>query len=326
MSLPPWLAATWPELGRALAGQRLHHALLLAAPAGLGKRALATALVGAALCTDRAPEGLACGHCRACTLLAAGSHPDLVRVGLELRDDGKPRSEVTVDQLRALTQRLALSSQFGGLQLALIDPADRMNTSAANALLKTLEEPSRDTLIVLVADDASRLPATIRSRCRRVEIAVPGHAEALRWLVGQGVAEPAAREALAASLGNPGRALEWARDGALGLREACAKDLAALGAGTRTALDTAERWSGDRPELRLWMAAVLARDEARALATGGPGLHGLTGRSEIPKLAAWADRANRGRGLLETTLRSDLVLLDLLRAWPRGDTARRRIR
>lgn len=326
MSLPPWLAAAWPELGRALAGQRLHHALLLAAPAGLGKREFATALVGAALCTDRAPEALACGHCRACTLLAAGSHPDLVRVGLELRDDGKPRTEVTVDQLRALTQRLALSSQFGGLQLALVDPADRMNASAANALLKTLEEPSRSTIIVLVADDASRLPATIRSRCRRVEIAVPDHGQALRWLIGQGVAEPAAREALAASLGNPGRALAWAREGALELRDACAKDLAALHAGTRTAVETAERWSGDRPELRLWMAAVLARDEARALAAGRPGPHGLTDRREIPKLTAWASRAGRARGLLATTLRTDLVLLDLLRAWPRGDTARRRIR
>ncbi|MBN8726816.1 MAG: DNA polymerase III subunit delta' [Xanthomonadales bacterium] len=325
MSLPPWLAAAWPELGRAVAEQRLHHALLLAAPEGLGKRELAAALVAAALCTARMPEALACGQCRACTLLAAGSHPDLVRVGLELRDDGKPRTEVTVDQLRALSQRLALSSQFGGLQLALIDPADRMNASAANALLKTLEEPSRGTIMVLVADDASRLPATIRSRCRRVEIAAPGPDEALHWLLAQGVANAAARDALAASLGNPGRALAWARDGALELRQACAGELAALGAGTRMAAEIAERWAGDRPELRLWMAAVLARDEARALAAWQAGVLGLTDRDEIPKLAAWADRANRARGLLATTLRTELVLLDLLRAWPRGGTARRRI-
>ena len=326
MSLAPWLAGSWPGLARALAQQRLHHALLLAAPAGFGKRGLAVALAGAALCTARAPEALACGSCRACVLLAAGSHPDLVRVGLELRDDGKPRTEVTVDQLRALTQRLALSSQFGGLQVAIIDPADRMNASAANALLKTLEEPSRGTVIILVADDASRLPATVRSRCRRVEIAAPGPGEALRWLVGQGVAEPVADEALAASLGNPGVALEWAREGALDVRAACAAELAALGAGTRTAAEVAERWADEQAGLRLWMAAVLARDEARALATGRPGLLRLTDRDEIPKLAAWADRANRARGLLSTTLRSELVLLDLLRAWPRADVARRRTR
>ena len=94
---------------------RIHHALLFASPRGYGKRALADAFAAALLCPQRNADGSACGKCRSCLLVAAGSHPDLVRVTFEVRDDGKPRTEFTVDQMRALGQRLAMSSQFGGL-------------------------------------------------------------------------------------------------------------------------------------------------------------------------------------------------------------------
>jgi DNA polymerase-3 subunit delta' len=316
MSLPPWLAETWRVLAASIADERLHHALLIAGPAGLGKRALANALASAALCKERGPAGYACGRCRACVLVAAGSHPDRVRITFELRDDGKPRTEITVDQMRGLSQRLALSSQFGGLQIALIDPADRMNASAANALLKTLEEPASSTIIVLVADDPARLPATIRSRCQRIAIAMPAREDALTWLKTQKVSAAHAATALDASLGNPGLALAWSDDDTLAVREACADDLLALSQGRRTPSEIAERWVADRPEQRLWFAAALVRDEARHLAEGSRGTLGLTAPLEIPKLAAWFGRANRARGLLATTLRIDLVLLDLFVAWP----------
>jgi DNA polymerase-3 subunit delta' len=316
MTLAPWLAEAWRTLAAALAQQRLHHGLLVAAPAGLGKRALVDALAAAALCERREGDAFACGSCRACGLVAAGSHPDLVRVGLELRDDGRPRSEITIDQVRALTQRLAMASQFGGLQLALVDPADRLNVSAANALLKTLEEPASATVIVLVADEPARLPATIRSRCQRIDLRAPTRDEAMAWLRGQGVDAKAAQAALEASLGNPGRALEWCADDMLDVRRGCIDDLAALAGGRRSALEVAERWAADRPGPRLWFASVHARDEARALA-------GLTARGEIPKLAAWSGRADRARGLLATTLRIELLLLDLLRSWPSKVPARR---
>ncbi|MFI4970951.1 MAG: DNA polymerase III subunit delta', partial [Lysobacterales bacterium] len=227
MNLQPWLAEPWRRLTDALTGGRLHHGLLFAAPAGLGKRALAEAFAVAALCTQRRPDGHACGACRSCVLVAAGSHPDLVRITFELRDDGKPRTEITIDQMRALSQRFALSSQFGGLQIALVDPADRLNASAANALLKTLEEPSAATIIALIADDPSRLPATIRSRCQRIEVPAPGREDALAWLRARRVDGARAMAALDASLGNPGRALEWSGDDTLAMRKACAEDLAA---------------------------------------------------------------------------------------------------
>lgn len=316
MSLPVWLGEIWQTLVARLDAGTLPHALLVCGPAGLGKRALVDALVAAALCTQRRADGHACGECRSCRLLAAGSHPDRVLVTLGLRDDGKPRSAIVVDQLRELSQRLALSSQFGGLQLAIVDPADTMNEAAANALLKTLEEPAANTVIVLVADQPARLPATIRSRCQRIDVRVPSRADALAWLRAEGIVGSEAEAALDASLGNPGLALATIRDGQLALREECRRQLAALRDERPGPLALAEQWAQDRPAERLWHAAVLVRDELRRLAATERSTLGLTGPAEIPKLAHWFAEANRARERLTTTLRTDLVLLDLLRAWP----------
>ena len=312
--LAPWLDAAWRTLAARLADGRLPHALLFAGPPGLGKRELVEAFVRAALCERRAVDGHACGDCRACRLLAAGSHPDRVHVSFELRDDAKPRSEIIVEQVRQMSQRLALASQFGGLQVAVIDPADAMNASAANALLKTLEEPSSATVILLVADRPARLPATIRSRCQRIEVKPPAVDVAQAWLVGQGVAAPAADAALAAMLGNPGQARQALDSDVQALRDSCLRDLAALRRGG-SVLAIAEAWNADRPGERLWHAAVLARGEAIELARGGSSRFGLTGVDEIPKLAAWFAAANRAREWLDTPLRSELVVLDLLQAW-----------
>jgi DNA polymerase-3 subunit delta' len=316
VSVQPWLAGAWQTLVSALAARRLHHGLLFAAPAGFGKRALASALATAALCSQRGVDGYGCGACRSCLLVAAGSHPDLTRITFGLRDDGKPRTEIIVDQIRALSQRLSMSSQFGGAQIAFIDPADRLNANAANALLKTLEEPTPATILMLIADDSSRLPATIRSRCQRIDLRAPTRAEALAWLRAQRIDSKRAEDSLDASLGNPGLALTWSADETLAIRAACADDLAALSRGRRTASEVAQRWAADQPETRLWFAAALARDEARSLALDEVGALGLTAREEIPKLAGWFGHANHARGLLATPLRTDLVLLDVLRAWP----------
>jgi DNA polymerase-3 subunit delta' len=321
MTLPPWLAPSWRMLADAIGSGRIHHALLFASPRGYGKRALAEAFAAALLCQQRTADGSACGKCRSCLLVAAGSHPDLARVTFEIRDDGRPRTELTVDQLRALGARLSLASQFGGWQIALIDPADAMNPNAANALLKTLEEPSTNTVIALVADDPSRLPPTIRSRCQKIDVPMPTRDQALAWLRSRGVDAAAAAATLDASMNNPGQAEAWLADGALAVREECATDLAALSAARARPTAVAERWAADRPDLRLWFAAALARDEARLLASGARGSLGLTQRAEIPKLNAWFGRANQARGLLATPVRADLVLLDLLRGWPARSTS-----
>ena len=310
MNTMPWHAADWARLQARHQRGALPHALLLCGPAGLGKRAFARRFVRGLLC-ERAQDGEACGQCRSCLLQDAGTHPDTVALGFGLRKDGTPRTEIVVEQIRELSARLAMRSQFGGWQVAQIDPADAMNPAAANALLKTLEEPAAQTMLILLADAPWRLPQTIRSRCQRIEFALPLSELALDWLQGQGVAEPQA--ALEAALGNPGLALAWAQQGALARRVEVRRDLAALAAGRGEVAQLAKRWQDDEPAQRLWFAAQAATDERRAQAAQAalPLSSALDGEA----LAHWYDAANRTRDALRGPLRADLLLLELLAQW-----------
>ncbi len=310
MNAMPWHAADWARLQARRQRDALPHALLLCGPAGLGKRAFAQRFVRGLLC-ERAQDGEACGQCRSCLLLDAGTHPDTTTLSFGLRKDGTPRTEIVIEQIRELSARLAMSSQFGGWQVALIDPADAMNAAAANALLKTLEEPAAQTLLILLADAPWRLPQTIRSRCQRIEFAVPPPAEAQAWLQAQGVAQ--AQAALEAALGNPGLALAWSQQGALERRAEVRRDLGALAAGRGQVTDMAKRWLDDEPAQRLWFAAQAAADERRAQSTqsSAPLASTLDGEA----LAHWYDAANRTRDALRGPLRGDLLLLELLAQW-----------
>ena len=229
-------------------------------------------------------------------------------------------AEIVVDQVRELSARLALRPQAGGWQVATVDPADRLNPNAANALLKTLEEPAADTVIVLVADEPARLPATIRSRCQRVEARFPEHGQALDWLAAQGIEAATALDALALAAGNPGAALEFARGDARELVRAVATELADLLRGRAQAAELASRWAKDRAEARVAIAAQLLRvaawpASAGAVPAAAAELARLTAGGDFTKLSAWWDRANRVRAQLRTPLRADLILLELLRDW-----------
>lgn len=309
--LAPWLAAPRAALAERLRRGVMPHALLIAGAEGLGKRALAAQVIATLLC-ERGVDG-PCGRCRACLLLAAGSHPDRVEVMLGLRDDGKPRTEIVVDQIRTLSERLVMTPQFGGYQVALIDPADAMNTSAANALLKTLEEPTPGTIIVLVSDHPSRLPATIRSRCQRVLLASPPRRQALEWLVAQHVADAAT--ALDAAAGNPGLAVALAASGGMAARAEVARDLGALWDGRAAPVEVANRWAKTELTSRLWFAAQLATDEAASTARGARGPLALTPAADFHKLAAWIRDTGRTREQLRSPVRPELAVLDVLLAW-----------
>ena len=307
----PWHADAWARLQSRRQRDALPHALLLAGPAGLGKREFLAAFVKGLLCQRPTEEGDACGTCRSCQLVDAGTHPDIVALSFGLRKDGVTRSEIVVDQIRELSQRLAMASQFGGWQIATIDPADAMNAAAANALLKTLEEPTPATILILVADEPARLPATIRSRCQRVDFMVPSREESLAWLRSLSVPDPVL--ALEAAAGNPGMARAWATDGALKQRSEVRQDLKALAAGRGDAMEVVKRWQAADPQRYLWFAAQAATDELRSRASGAAAP--LESRLDDEDLDAWYGRANRAREALRGPLRADLVLLELIAAW-----------
>jgi DNA polymerase-3 subunit delta' len=312
MSAQPWHEAHWQRLQSRLARGALPHALLLCGPEGLGKRAFLQRFVRGLLC-GQPQDGEACGQCRTCLLLEAGTHPDYMTVSYGLRKDGVQRKEIVVDQIRELSARLAMASQFGGWQIATIDPADALNAPAANALLKTLEEPAAQTMLVLIADAPWRLPQTIRSRCQRIEFHLPEPAQALAWLQAQGVADPASASALQAAGGNPGLAQRWAEEGALERRREVRRDLAALAAGRGETTEVVRRWLDSEPAQRVWFAAQAAADEARTRAGGEAGALGSV--MDAIALADWYDRANRTRESLRGPLRGDLALLELLARW-----------
>lgn len=306
-AFPPWQQRAYDHAAVALDGGRMGHALLICGPQRLGKRAVAERLAQRALCRSPVAGGEPCGICRSCHLFAAGTHPDFSVVSFAFNKEGtRLRTEIVIEQVRALSQKFALTPQYGGAQVVIVDPADAVNHAACNALLKTLEEPQPGRFLWLVAADPARLPATIRSRCQKLEFRLPPQGEALAWLRAQGHAEATASEALDAARGHPGLADAWLRDGGLQLRREVAADLDKLACGDASPAETAQRWAGDEhAALRLRFAA----ERALAQATG------LTQALRTRRLAAWFDAANRTRALLRTTVRADLAIADLLLTW-----------
>lgn len=160
---------------------RVAHAYLFHGPEGLGKSSAALAFAQALNCTDEplAASGDACGQCGSCRLAARGNHPDLRVIGLEVGQDGKLRTEISIHQIRQdpkqpyqtprpLLQDAYLQPALGRLKVYVVDPADRLSPPAGNALLRLLEEPPPRVVIILIATQASQLLPTLVSRCQQV--------------------------------------------------------------------------------------------------------------------------------------------------------------
>lgn len=325
MRFAPWQQAIFDSAVQAHVQGRLGHALLLLGPAHMGKHEVAEALAKRLLCSTPRADGFACGACRSCQLFPAQTiglvnthaHADLQRIGLEANEKGdKLRTDISVDQIRRLGQWFSLTSQFGGAQVAIIEPADAMNISASNALLKTLEEPAANRFLLIVTSRPGRLPATIRSRCQRLEFRLPSTAEAKTWLNTQGFAEGDIDLALSAARGNPGLAAEWLRSGGLDVRREVAKALNAVGSGKAGAIEVAQQWLADEHgELRLRFAADLALEMVGGKLGVSGGVVGLTAAEEVTTISNWFDALNRTREQLRAPVRNDLVLAGLLLEW-----------
>ena len=176
---------------------RLPHALLIHGRPGIGKLHLAQILAQSLLCEKRSKEGLACGTCPACTWFSAGNHPDFrliqpesLAVGQEEAEpaeggaEGKKKAskQIKIEQIRGLGDFLNVGPHRNGYRVVLIHPAEAMNPGAANALLKSLEEPSAGVIFLLVSHQPSRLLPTVRSRCHALALRLPPREASLRWL------------------------------------------------------------------------------------------------------------------------------------------------
>jgi len=280
-------------LRRALAEDRLHHALLLHGPVGVGKATLARLFTQALLCVAPGQDG-PCGACGACRRVTGEVHPDLSVVRLEeSTSTGRLRQEIVIEQIRDLSRFLQFRPLEGARRIAIVDPADRMNPAAANAFLKTLEEPPSSSLILLITSMPASLLPTIRSRCQPVPLGrLPREAveEALRRAGHDG---RDARLASALTDGAYGRALALLGPGEEGTGEKKGETVSPLerfrqrrdrvlealtavagrtdGAGTFV-VKVAETFSPKEPEEflpNLDVAAALLRDALTASCDGG---------------------------------------------------------
>lgn len=264
--LYPWHAEPWGQLQQLRA--RLPHAILFHGPQGTGKTHFAEAFAQSLLCMARDTSGRACGTCDACGWFKQYGHPDYRRVRPEVLEDvltdigedgegeGKkgaktknPSKEIKIDQIRALADFMNVSTHRQGMRVVLMVPAEALNMAAANALLKTLEEPPPNTVFLLVSHSIERLLPTILSRCRKFALPLPGAQQALAWLQQQGV--PDAPDWLAEQAGAP-LAAQLAAEG--GGRESQEEFLRALiRPSVESALKTAESLQkASVPDLVVW--------------------------------------------------------------------------
>lgn len=313
MTVPfPWQRAQWAHLQQAGADARLPHALLLAAPGGTGLRAFAEHWSRARLCHADGADG-PCGQCTACEQVAAGTHPDFVRVVPE--EAGKA---IGVDAVRAMIERLGLTAGGRG-KIALIDPADALTLQAANSLLKTLEEPPAGSVILLLSSRPSRLPATVRSRCRRIAFGLPARDSAAAWLREQGVDAP--ETWLARAAGAPLAALDLARAEADDEpaveallqtleRGVVVPELAARAAASPLASSIPLLATVIADLIRIRVAGDVARDLHHPARRKR--LEGVARQLDVPALFHYLDQLNRAVPGPSSALRPDMQLEGLL--------------
>ena len=201
----PWQAGAWEQLQSLR--PRMPHAVLFYGAAGTGKADFIEAFAQALLCENVQADGHACGACVSCGWFSQNNHPDYRRVRPEALEDEPPpegedgesdkkakasktpSKEIKIEQIRALADFMNISTHRQGLRVVVLYPAEALNTSASNALLKTLEEPPPGTVFLLSSNSLDRLLPTILSRCRKFALPMPDAASALAWLKEQGLAD-----------------------------------------------------------------------------------------------------------------------------------------
>lgn len=218
----PWLRPDFEQLVASYQSGRGHHALLIHALPGMGEDALIYAISRFLLCQQ--PQGhKSCGQCHGCQLMQAGTHPDYYSLAPE-----KGKSTLGIDAVREVSEKLYEHARLGGAKVVWVQDAAVLSDAAANALLKTLEEPPAGTWFFLACREPSRLLATLRSRCRLHHLAPPAENYASAWLAREvTMSQEAILTALRLSAGSPGAAHELLQEGHWAQRQALCQALSA---------------------------------------------------------------------------------------------------
>lgn len=332
-ALYPWQHAAWLQLQQLR--ERLPHAILFHGPQGIGKIAFAERFGQSLLCQSPGGDHQPCGKCDACGWFDQYSHPDYRRVRPELLDEdeateageaepaegkkarAKPSREIKIDQVRALADFMSVSTHRQGMRVVVLYPAEALNTAAANALLKTLEEPPPATMFLLVSNSLDRLLPTILSRCRKFALAPPAQDAAEAWLSAQGIDNADAW--LAEEGGAPLAALDAARQGEA--RETMEVLLQCLARpGIEAALKTAEKLQkAPVPDLVAWqqrwlhdMFSFKLSGRIRYYPRYRKEIAALAGRADAGALMQVVKAAQERRAVAEHPLAARLFIEDML--------------
>ena len=265
MSIYPWNKENWQHVAAMTQRNELPHAFLFSGLEGLGKLEFSKAVAMLLMCANR--EGLveggtaACGQCKQCKLFLADTHPDF-----KLLSPEEGSKIIKVDAIRSLVDFFGQSSMQGGKKVAIVSPAESLNHNAANALLKTLEEPTPNSHIILISHSPGQLLATIRSRCQVVDFSRPSEEITLKWLAGSVVNKNAGSvegedllKVLALAQYAPLRARSYLESNALEENNKMIEELSSVLKKENVVSSISERWNDDIAPLRLsWMLQWLS--------------------------------------------------------------------
>ena len=316
-----WQTSNWQNLTASQQNKRLGHGLLFHGASGIGKKAFAIEFAHWLMCEQPLADK-ACGECKPCKLIQADSNPDLLTLYPE--EEGK---SIKVDQVRELIQKISLTSHGQGYRVIIISPADALNINASNSLLKTLEEPPANTVLILVSDKPSKLMATIRSRTQMVRFDLPTEEQSLTWLNQQNIEK--AELVLKLSSGAPLAAATMANDEGLQVRDKLFMNWQELATGNVDALESAAMWTkegfkvlGNLP--LNWVSSWLT-DMVRYLQAGqvenmanldyAQALQNLAGQVDLKSIYSLLDRLNDTIRLTDTPANQLMLVEGLLLHW-----------
>lgn len=317
----PWQTSNWEKLTSSQKNKRLAHGLLFHGASGIGKKAFAIEFAHWLICEQPLADK-ACGECKACLLVKAKSHPDLLYLIPE--EEGKA---IKVDQVRELIQKISLTSHGQGYRIIIISPADALNINASNSLLKTLEEPPQNTVLILISDKPSKLMATIRSRTQMIRFDLPSHEQSLEWLNQQNVDN--ADLVLKLSGGAPLAAFAMAEEEGLQIRDKLFHNWQELASGNVDALESAAMWIKDGLKIvnnmplnwvNSWLMDMLrslqgAHIESLVNTDHAESLQNLAGQVDLKSLYGLLDRLNDTIRLADTPANQLMLIEGLLLHW-----------